>query len=250
MVVRDKFAPFGYLPAELRGQPAIRLIEQTPRDTTPTLGDADGVLMEGKAILKDDGSATIDLTQRYMGRMGMGMRAMFERIPESKREEFVETRLLGANIPGARLKDLKIENTKNLSAPLVLHIQGDVAQIARVTGNRVVLKALFPVNIAQVASLAKRQTPLLLASSSHVEVRFDVVPPATYRLPGSLPGGELRDGDRSVSVTDGVDGHALLLRRVVDIPAGRVQPGEEYTKFVAFTQRADQLLEKEIVLGR
>jgi hypothetical protein len=106
------------------------------------------------------------------------------------------------------------------------------------------------VNIAQVASLATRQTPLLLASSSHVEVKFEIVPPESYKLPSSIPGGELRDGDRSVTVKDAVEGRSIMLRRVVDIPAGRVQAGAEYAKFVAFTQQADQLLEKEIALGR
>ena len=250
MVVRDKFAPFGYLPAELRGQPAIRLVPGTPRDTSPTLGAADGVLMEGKAIMKDDGSATVEIAQSYVGRMGIGLRAVFDRVPESKRNEFVETRLLAANLPGARLRDLKIENADDLGAPLVLRIKADLPQIARPVGNKVVLKALFPVNIAQVASLATRQTPLLLASSSHVEVKFEIVPPESYRLPASIPGGELRDGDRSVTVKDAVEGRSIMLRRVVDIPAGRVQAGPEYARFVTFTQQADQLLEKEIALGR
>ena len=250
MVIRDKFAPFGYVPAELRGQPAIRLVAGTPRDTTPTLGAADGVLMEGKAVLKEDGSAIVEIAQSYVGRMGIGLRAVFDRVPESKRNEFVETRLLAANLPGARLRELKVENAEDLGAPLVLRIKAEIPQIARQVGNKVVLKALFPVNIAQVASLATRQTPLLLASSSHVEVNFQIVTPDSYRLPATIPGGELHDGDRSVSVRDAVEGRAIMLRRVVDIPAGRVQPGAEYAKFVAFTQAADQLLEKEIALGR
>ena len=250
MVIRDKFAPFGYVPAELRGQPAIRLVQGTPRDTSPTLGAADGVLMEGKALMKDDGSAIVEIAQSYVGRMGIGLRAVFDRVPESKRNEFVETRLLAANLPGARLRELKIENAEDLGAPLVLRIKAEIPQIARPVGNKVVLKALFPVNIAQVASLATRQNPLLLASSSHVEVKFQIVPPESFRLPATIPGGELRDGDRSVSVKDAVEGKSIMLRRVVDIPAGRVQPGAEYAKFVAFTQAADQLLEKEIALGR
>jgi hypothetical protein len=106
------------------------------------------------------------------------------------------------------------------------------------------------VNIAQVASLSSRQTPLLLASSSHVEVKFQIVAPDSLQLPASIPDGQLRDGDRSVSVNDTVEGHSIFLRRVVDIPAGRIQPGAEYARFVAFTQQADVLLEKEIALGR
>ena len=99
MVVRDKFAPFGYVPAELRGQPAIRLVPGTPRDTTPSLGAADGVLLEGKATLKEDGSATVEIAQSYVGRMGIGLRAVFDRVPEAKRNEFVETRLLAREPP-------------------------------------------------------------------------------------------------------------------------------------------------------
>jgi len=182
--------------------------------------------------------------------MGIGLRAVFDRVPESKRNEFVETRLLAANLPGARLRDLKIENAEDLGAPLVLRMRAEVPQIARRVGNKTVLKALFPVNIAQVASLATRQTPLLLATSSHVQVKFQIVAPEALALPATIPGGELRDGDRSVTVSDAVEGHSIMLRRVVDIPAGRIQPGAEYVKFVAFTQAADLLLEKEIALGR
>lgn len=249
MVIRDKFAPFGYVPAELRGQPAIRLIAGTPRDTTPALGSADGVLLEGKAKLSEDGSASVEIAQSYTGRMGIGLRAVFDRVPEGKRNEFVETRLLAANLPGARLEEMKIENSEDLGAPLVLRIKAKIPQMARRASGKLVLKALFPVNIAQVASLATRQTPLLLASSSHVEVKFQIIAPDGLRLPASIPGGELRDGDRSVTVADAVEGSSIILRRVVDIPAGRVQPGAEYARFVAFTQQADQLLEKEIALG-
>lgn len=250
MVVRDKFAPFGYVPAELRGQPAIRLVTGTPRDTTPTLGAADGVLLDGKATLQADGSATVTISQSYVGRMGIGLRAVFDRVPEAKRKEFVETRLLAANLPGARLRDLKIENSEDLASPLVLRIQAEVPQIARRVGEKMVLKALFPVNIAQVASLATRQTPLLLATSSHVEVKFQIVAPDGMVLPASIPGGALRDGDRTITVSDAVQGRSVLLRRVVDMPAGRIQPGSEYARFVTFTQQAEQLLAKEIAIGR
>jgi cellulose synthase operon protein C len=250
LTVRDKFAPFGYVPAELRGQPAIRLVPGTPRTTTPTLGDGDGVRIEGRAYLKEDGSATVDISQSYVGRMGIGLRSVFDRVAESKRSEFVETRLLANNLPGARLKELRMENKEDLGAPLVLRMKAEVPQLARdIGGGKLLLKQLFAVDIAQIASLPQRQTPLLLGTSSHVEVSFQIVAPTTMRLPATLPGGELRDGDRSVVVKDVVEGNALKLVRVVDIPAGRVQPGDDYTRFVQFTQQADQLLAREIAIG-
>lgn len=250
LTVKDKFAPFGYVPADLRGQPAIRLVNGTPRDTTPSLGTADGVRLEGKAALAEDGSASVELVQRYEGRMGIRLREVFDRIPQNRHRELVETQLLSSNIPGARLKDLKIESAADVTAPFVLRMQADVPQLARQVGSRLVLKSLFPVSIAQVASLPERQTPLLLASSSHVEVNFAITVPNGIALPGALTGGVLKDGDRSITVADSVAGQTLTLNRVVDIPAGRVQPGADYARFVAFTQKADQLLEREIGLGR
>jgi tetratricopeptide (TPR) repeat protein len=250
LTVRDKFAPFGYVPAELRGQPAFRLVPGAPRATTPKLGAADGVRIEGRAYLKEDGSASVEIAQSYEGRMGIGLRAVFDRVAESKRSELVETRLLGNNLPGARLRDLRIENKEDLAKPLVLRMKADVPQLARSAGDgRLILKQLFAVDIAQVASLPQRQTPLLLGSSSHVEVDFDIVTPTTTRLPAALPGGEIRDGDRSIVVRDGVVGNLLKLSRVVDIPAGRVQPGAEYARFVEFARESDRLLAREIALG-
>jgi hypothetical protein len=238
------------MPAELRGEPAIMLVRDTPRTKTPTQGAADGVLIEGRATLRDDGSATVDITQSYVGRMGIGLRAVFDRVAESKRSEFVETRLLANNLPGARLTDLRMENKEDLAAPLVLRMKADVPQLARsIGGGKMLLKQLFSVDIAKIATLPQRQTPLLLGSSSHVEVSFQIVAPVTMRLPASLPSGEVRDADRSVVVKDTVEGNAIKLVRVVDIPAGRVQPGPDYARFVAFTQSADQLLAREIALG-
>jgi hypothetical protein len=182
--------------------------------------------------------------------MGIGLRSVFDRVAESKRSEFVETRLLANNLPGARLRDLRMENKDDLAAPLILRMKADVPQLARsLGGGRLVLKQLFSVDIAQIASLPQRQTPLLLSTASHVEVSFQIVMPPGARVPASLPRGELHDGERSIIVKDSVDGNSIRLVRVVDIPAGRVQPGPEYARFVAFTQAADQLLAREIALG-
>ncbi|MCL2778905.1 MAG: hypothetical protein FWD73_12970 [Polyangiaceae bacterium] len=251
LTMRDKFAPYGYIPAELRGQPAIRLVSGTPRDVTPALGAADGVLLEGKAVLAEDGSATMDLVQSFSGRMGIRLREIFDQVPQNKHRELVETQLLGPNIPGARLKDMKLENVDDLGAPLALRMHAEVPEMARVMGpNKLALKALFPVNIAQIASLAERQTPLLLGTSSHVEVKFEVLIPSSIAMPAALPTGELKNEDRTVRVADAVTGHSVILQRVIDIPAGRVQPGAQYTKFSAFTRAADELLARELTFGR
>jgi hypothetical protein len=251
LTVHDKFAPYGYVPAEMRGQPAIRLVAGTPTETVTSTGGLDGLTLEGRADLKEDGSATMEFVQSFSGKVGIAMRNVFDKIAETQVKDFVESRLLGRNFPGARLRDMQIENKKDLLAPLVVRVHADVPQLARPEGKRLVLRALFPVHMAkQLASLPSRQTPMLLTSSSHTEVRFTIVAPESVRMPTSLPAGEARDGERFVVVKDAVHGHALSMERTVDVPAGRVQPGEEYARFADFTQKADALLESDVVLGR
>jgi tetratricopeptide (TPR) repeat protein len=249
LTVRDKFAPFGYVPAEVRGQPAFRLVPGTPKETIPASGSVDGVVFGGRADVRPDGSAAFDLSLRYEGKLAISMRNVLDKVAESQLRDFVETRLLSRNVPAARVRSVTVENGKELDQPLVLHVKGETMQIVKGSGSRSVLQALFPMRLAQIASLPERQTPLLLGSSSHVEVHFDVIVPTSWRLPSSLSPGEARDGDRFVSVKDTVAGHALHLDRVVDVPAGRVQPGAEYARFLRFTQEADTLLDREIVLG-
>ena len=105
-------------------------------------------------------------------------------------------------------------------------------------------------HLGQLAALPSRQTPLLLGASSHIELRFEIVAPETMRMPASLPNANAKDGERVVAVKDAVHGHAVALDRMIDIPAGRVQPGAEYLKFQRFVQDADAMVEREILLGR
>jgi hypothetical protein len=109
---------------------------------------------------------------------------------------------------------------------------------------------MFPIRIAQLASLPQRQTPLLLPASSHVEVRFEVVVPNSWQVPSSLPPSELREGDSTMIVHDSVAGHALRLDRIVDLPATRIEAGDAYARFARFTQDADATIEREIALSK
>ena len=215
--------------------------------TTPDA--VDGLRFEGRADLREDGSASVDLAQSFAGNVGIQMRNVLDKVAEGQLHDFIESRLIGRNLPGARLRDLKIENAKNLGAPLVVRTHLEVPQFARTQGDQVVLSALFPVHLAHLATLPQRQTPLFLPTWAHVEVKFKVVVPRSMRVPSSLPQGEARDGERVVQVKDTVHGHAIDLARVVDVPAGRVQPGE-YARFQRFTQDADALVEREIALGK
>jgi tetratricopeptide (TPR) repeat protein len=249
LTVHDKFAPYGYVPTQQRGQECILLVPGTPRDRVTSTGATDGLAFEGRADLREDGSASVDLSQSFSGTLGIQIRNVIDKIPEGQLHDFVETKLIGRNLPGARVRDLKFENAKDLSAPFVLRTRLEVPQLARQQGAEMVVTALFPVHLTHLATLPQRQTPLFMPSWAHVEVKFEVVVPQSMKMPASLPQGEVRDGERVVQVNDTVSGHALELVRLVDVPAGRVQPAE-YPAFLKFTQGADALVEREIALGK
>jgi tetratricopeptide (TPR) repeat protein len=249
LTVHDKFAPYGYVPAEQRGQTCVMLIPGTPRDTVTSTGSVDGIKYEGRADLRDDGSATVDLAESFDGKLGIQMRNVLDKIPEGQLHDFVETRLIGHNLPGARLRDMKVENAKNLSAPLIVRSHLEVPRLARAQGAELVVSSLFPMHLARLATLPQRQTPMLLPTWAHVEVKLEIVTPKGTRMPASLPKGEVRDGERVVTVSDQVNGRAIELVRVIDIPAGRVQPSE-YAKFQKFVEDGDALLDREIELGK
>jgi hypothetical protein len=59
-----------------------------------------------------------------------------------------------------------------------------------------------------------------------------------------LPG-TITDGDRSVQVADTAKPGELSLVRVVNLPAGRVQP-KDYPRFLAFARRADDALSQSV----
>jgi hypothetical protein len=104
--------------------------------------------------------------------------------------------------------------------------------------------------LARLAGQAERQTPLLRRSSIHTEVHFEVVFPDSLRMPGSVATGDPKYAGCEVSVKDTVHGHAIELDRVIDIPAGRVQPGDEYAAFQKFVRDSDALYEHETLIGK
>lgn len=77
-----------------------------------------------------------------------------------------------------------------------------------------------------------------------------VVMPESARLPSSMKTGESRYGDAFVAVKDAVNGHAIDFDRVIDVPAGRVQPGKEYATWRGFVRDADALIGRDVTIDK
>jgi tetratricopeptide (TPR) repeat protein len=250
MSVRDKFAPFAYVPAELREQPAIVLVPGMPREVVHAPAAVDGVTYEGRADVKSDGSATLELALTFSGNRAIAWRNALDQIPQAKLYDFVERELVAPSFDGGHVRDLKVDDADALDQPLVLHVRLDVPQLAKPAAGGMTLRPPFAPNLTQLAALPERHTPLLRRASWHAEVRLHVVLPDATRMPADLPHGEARDGDAYVVVKDAVNGHAIDFDRTIDLPAGRVQPGDEYARWQQFTRAADALVARDVALGR
>jgi hypothetical protein len=247
--VRDKFAPYGWVPAEMRGAPAYRLTAGTPAASVDAPGALDSAIYEGRADLKEDGSASLDLVVSLTGGRAIGWRNALDQVPDSRLYDFVEKELISSSFDGGHVRDLSIDGKADLDAPLVIKVRIQIPSLAKPVAQGLALEPILAVHLGQLAGLPERHTPLLRRASLHAEVRVRVVMPEALRMPADLTKGEVSFGDARVSVKDAVNGHAIDFDRVIDLPAARVQPGDEYTRYQRFARDADALVTREVLIG-
>jgi hypothetical protein len=248
LTLDDKYGPFGYMPAELRGMPGYQLGLAEPRAVTlPDDGQQDSISHDVEAKLAADGSAELKLVQTFRGKPAVQLRKGLSELPENRLHDVLETQLLGRNFHGARLKKFKILRQNDADTPLAIEMTASVPMLAQARGNHLTLSPPYTLNLSQVLTVPVRQTPLLIMETTHQVLHMRVVPPqgASVPAPASL---ELAQAGFQVRVADRLDKGTLVLEREVLIPAGRVQP-EAYADFVDFARQSDAAQARDIVIN-
>ena len=247
MVVRDKFAPFGYMPSSLRGQPAVLLAKGAPEETTPQGGSEDGETHEGTVELSADGSAQLEIDQRYEGKLAILLRSALETLPAARFKETIESRLLPRSLPGARVVSIDVKNLASLDEPLVLHMKLEMSSFARAAGGELLIAPMFPLRLRALADLPSRETPLYISESlaTRVTVKLRIKLPPGARVATALEPSKTSDEGRFARIEDRVEHGDLLLDRVMDLPAGRVLP-DNYARFQSFARQVDAALHRDV----
>jgi hypothetical protein len=247
MVVRDKFAPYGYLPSPLRGEEAIVLRPGAPHEITPATGSQDGVTHEGTVELAADGSARLEVSQRYEGKLAIALRTALESLPEDRFKEIIESRLLPQTLPGARVLSVEVKNITELDEPLVLHMKLEMSTFARPRSGELLVSPLFPLRLGALTTLPSRETPLYISENiaTRVAVKLRIKLPEGARVTTALEPSSAQDGSRNAHIEDHIEPGYLVLDRVMDLPAGRIQP-TGYQTFQAFARRVDAALHRDI----
>ncbi len=251
LTVHDKFAPYGYVPAELREQPAIVLSEGTPHEIVHAPGAIDGVKYEGRAALRSDGSGVLDLELTFSGNRGIAWRNALDQVAQAKLYDFVERELVAPSFAGGHVRDLKAQGADRPDEPLLMKLKIEVPELAKVVSGGLELHPPFAPRLGQLAALPERHTPMLRPSHWYSEVHVEVTLPPGAKASADISHGQTRDGDAVVTVKDAAGGSgSIVFDRVIDLPAGRVEPGAEYAAWQKFVRDTDTLIARDVLVTK
>lgn len=248
--LKERGAPFGYVPPGLRGQEALVLAPGAPRVTLPEgASGQDRHTAEMSLALGTDGSARAKMVEVYRGAGAVAWRNNLEGVPDAVLQERFGKQYVARLIPGARLTELEIEGRDDPELPFVLRYAFEVSNLGRRQGNRWILPTLLPPRFAsRYASAAKRTTTQVVAPpfEQHFTLRVDV--PGSVALPPSWKPVRLAGpGGARFAMRAARDGDTLVVERKARIPLQRVS-ADGYPKWAAFCRAADQVASREIPL--
>jgi hypothetical protein len=219
--------------------------EEPSKVEVPRVGAQDGIRYSGTAKLKADGSASAKLVLEFHGKYATGLRTALAELPENRLHDVLESRLLGASLRGARLEHYAVKDLDDLDKPLSFELHAQVPHLAQLNGKTLILSPPFMPQLSGLAKLPTRQTPLLIGEAEHHEVELTIEFPESAKITSKVQSRTFTDAERQVTVRDRIDQNKLELHRIVDMPAGRIQPGK-YAAFVEFARDADDALSSSI----
>jgi hypothetical protein len=254
----ERDAPFGYLPALLRGQPALLLAPGAPRVTLPQPARGQDLRrVELDVELGDNGGATIKAREVLYGSGAVGWRSELRSIPSAELEHRFEEEYVARVLPGARLTSLEISGREQQAASIQLAYTVEVSNFGRRIGQRWALPPLMRANLGQnYAQLSERTTDELIPSPLEFEVTIRIhLPsgatlssaPEPVELQAALSGLPPRAAQPRFTLTSRAEKDVLTVARKFDVPAMRVGV-PAYGDFSEFCRSVDLAESKEVVL--
>ena len=142
---------------------------------------------------------------------------------------------------------IAVNNLEELDAPLVLHMKLEMSSFARPSGGELVISPLFPLHLGALTTLPSRETPLYISENiaTRLAVKLRIKLPEGAKVATTLSPFDVADESRSVKVDDRIEPGVLVLDRVMDLPAGRIQPAG-YLGFQAFARSVDAALHRDV----
>ncbi len=248
----ERWAPFGFVPAMLRGQPALLLQPGAPetRVSEGLLGP-DERTFKVQVALRAQGSARVDVTETLHGTEAVAWRSQLEQIPAAELERRIEQDYVARLFPSASLVSLEIEGRDKTSPELKLHYVAEVGSLARQVAGGLSLSSILPSELAaNYARTASRKTTELIPSPIRTKVEVSVALPSGIAAPAPMAPVSLTaklPGSPSFAETITIGTDAFTVQRTLLVPRSRVSPAE-YPALAEFCRRVDAVEDREIVL--
>jgi tetratricopeptide (TPR) repeat protein len=246
----ERYAPFGFIPPLLAGQPALLLEQNGKRVTLPPASQGEEQRrLELDVALAADGSAHVDAAETVHGSGAVSWRSELESVPDAELEQRFEADYVARLMPGARLSALEIDGRIERSESIALRYGFDVAALGRGLSTGWALPPMLPAKLAHnYAQLAQRSTDQLIGSPLELHVVVRIRLPKGAARPKLPPKVELEaaiPGKPRFTMTSRFEEGALVVERKLAVPLMRVTP-ESYPAFATFCRQVDAAEAQEL----
>lgn len=255
----ERWAPFGFMPALLSGQPGL-LLEPPPAGSKNGLAmvtmpvrdpSLDGRRLELDVALQPDGGAQMTFVETVRGGSAIGWRNQLESVPSAELKHRFEEEYAGRLVPGAQLTSLAITGREQDSEMLRIEMGMQVSSFGRRLDHSLVLPLLLASDLsATYARMAVRTTTQLISGPQNTEIVIRVKPPqggALPRVPAPIAiAGNVPGKPRFAFKASAKDG-TLTLERALSFPIMKVSPSD-YPAFAKFCRDVDAVEAQELVV--
>jgi hypothetical protein len=248
----ERFAPFGYVPPLLRGQPALLLTPGVERTNVPA-----GVLgqdlrhIELEIAVAKDGSAHVNAVETVRGFGAVSWRSELESVPAAELDHRFGEDYVARLLPGAQLTSLHITGREQEAESIKLEYSFTLGALGRPAGESWALPPMLASHLAQsYAQLGQRTTDELLPSPVEMEVVLKVHLPSGVTRPSLGEPVQLQAaiaGRPKYAMTSHVQNDTLVIERALELPAMRIAK-KDYTAFAAFCRLVDLAESKELLV--
>jgi tetratricopeptide (TPR) repeat protein len=248
----DRGAPFGYVPPELRTQPALVLAEG---GDAVEISDAevgfDRRTVDVDVTLDASGSATAEVVETFRGAPAIAWRRDLESIPTAMLEQRFEEGYVARIVPGATLSSLRVSGREEVDEPLVFRYAFEVGELGQVQSGRRRIPMLYPTVLAPVYTrLAERTTTELVAPGVDVDVTMRIRVTGGITLPEAPREQRLAGPGGSSFRVHGTRRDGVLSSfRQIRVPVMRVSVAD-YPAFARFCLAVDEAEARELTVGR
>jgi cellulose synthase operon protein C len=248
----ERYAPFGYVPPLLRGQPALLLTAGAERTLSPPpRAGQDARRLELDITVARDGGARVSAVELLHGAGAVAWRAQLESIPAAELNRRFGEEYVARLLPGAHLTSLRITGREQDAEAISLQYGFDLGALGRRVGESWALPPILASRLAQnYAQAAQRTTDELVPSPVELEIvlRFHLpkgasnpAAPEPVALEAAIPSRPRFDQKSRL------EKGALVIERTLRLPAMRIGV-KDYGAFAAFCRMVDAAEGKELLV--